>query len=457
MLALLLPHTTSAQRTWPVDSLMRTWPVQALPPSALSAGHGVVRAVDSDHLYEKIQQDAAGFPVFADSAVIRYADLYGQPKREEFRVLLGMAQAYFPMIEKALRREGLPEQLKYLPMALSAMNTRAGSTTGEAGLWMLTYPVAVRYGLTVSAEVDERRNDVKSTMVAVRYLKDLHARYNDWQLAVMAFTCGPANVARAQDRTDGMSTYRLLYPYFDDAHREVLPTLMAFIHLTARAAELGITAVDVRPWGSVDTVLTEEAMPFPLVASVMEMSTEQLRHLNPVLCGDLIPAGPFFLPAGTGQRFTRLSDSLEQASVAKALLPEAVPTVDVDRSIHYRVRSGDNLGAIAQKFHVTVSQLKSWNGLRSDRINAGRQLVIHVRTKVPRTTVPDPDADSPTNSVVPRKDPTYGTRSYTVQSGDSLYSIAERFPGVSATDLMRVNGITAAIKPGQRIEIPAHP
>ncbi|MCB0764644.1 MAG: LysM peptidoglycan-binding domain-containing protein, partial [Flavobacteriales bacterium] len=98
-----------------------------------------------------------------------------------------------------------------------------------------------------------------------------------------------------------------------------------------------------------------------------------------------------------------------------------------------------------------------WNGLRSDRINAGRQLVIHVRTKVPRTTVPDPDADSPTNSVVPRKDPTYGTRSYTVQSGDSLYSIAERFPGVSATDLMRVNGITAAIKPGQRIEIPAHP
>lgn len=461
LLGALAGSKVQAQRTWPVDSLLKTWPVEQLRHTGHSGGRSVVRAVDSEHLYEKLRTDAGVLPVFADSLVLHYADLYGMPRRDEFEVLLGMAQVYFPMIEKELRRQGLPETLKYLPMALSAMNARAVSPTGEAGMWMLPYPVAVRYGLEVNASVDERRHDVKSTMAAVRYLKDLHARYGDWSLAVMAFTCGPANVARARQRTGGSTDQRTLYPHFTEEHRDVLPLLMAFIHLAARSTELGMLPVPVNPWEPVDTLRTGNDLRFGPMAQVLDLPLAHIRHVNPTLCGDLVAKeGTFFLPRGQGARFTLLADSIlrvQQGTGPATVVPEAM--VEVGRTISYRVRSGDNLGSIAQRHRVTVSQLKKWNGLRSDRINAGKKLVIHTRVKqpvkAPAEAVPElPIEDGPTNNVGPRPAAPAPHVSYTVQAGDSLFDIAKRYPGVSATDIMEANGITAHIKPGQLIKIP---
>ena len=172
--ALLCGNAVEAQLTWRTDSLMNTWAVkQRMAEVGSNVGRGVVRAVDTDNLYADLKREAPGIPVFADTTVVMYADLYGEPLREQFRVLLGVSQVYFPMIEKELSLQGLPQELKYLPMALSAMNTQASAVNGRGGLWMLTYPVAMRYGLTMTGNVDERHDDVKSTMVAGRYLKDL--------------------------------------------------------------------------------------------------------------------------------------------------------------------------------------------------------------------------------------------------------------------------------------------
>jgi membrane-bound lytic murein transglycosylase D len=103
--------------------------------------------------------------------------------------------------------------------------------------------------------VDERHDDVKSTMVAGRYLKDLHARYNDWGFTIMAFACGPANVTRAQQRAGGATDYRSLYPHFTEGEQEVLPMLMAFIHLTASAERTGYREpIEVMPWEVADTL-----------------------------------------------------------------------------------------------------------------------------------------------------------------------------------------------------------
>ncbi|MCB0767946.1 MAG: lytic transglycosylase domain-containing protein, partial [Flavobacteriales bacterium] len=254
-LALLYMGVAPAQVTWRTDSLMNTWPVrQHMAELGSTAGRGVVRAVDTRNLYDDLKREAPSIPVFADSNVVLYADLYGEPLRDHFRVLLGVSEVYFLMIEKELVRQGLPADLKYLPMALSAMNSLAGSTNGRAGLWMLTYPVALRYGLQVTAAVDERHDDVKSTMAAGRYLMDLHARYKDWGLTIMAFTCGPANITRAQQRTGGATDYRTLYPHFTEEEQEVLPQLMAFIHLSAQAERLGLEPIAVLPWEPADTL-----------------------------------------------------------------------------------------------------------------------------------------------------------------------------------------------------------
>ncbi|HRH68591.1 MAG TPA: LysM peptidoglycan-binding domain-containing protein [Flavobacteriales bacterium] len=464
-----------AQSTWRVDSLMTTWPVQQrLKEVGSTTGQGVIRAVDTDDLYAKLHRVAPGIPVFADSNVVAYADLYGEPLREHFRVLLGVSQVYFPMIEKELALQGLPKELKYLPMALSGMNTRAGSDDGGSGLWMLSYPVAIRYGLTVTGAVDERRDDVKSTMVAGRYLKDLHARYHDWGMTLMAFACGPANVTRAQQRAGGATDYRALYPHFTNGQREVLPLLMAFIHLTANAEGMGIAPIAITPWELADTLTTERAIHLDALAQVMQLPVGRLQALNPTLSNGTVPAATkFFLPRGMHDRYAQLTDSIQHvevalttaAKVSEPIATEPPLTVEVKRTIRYKVRPGDNLGKIAEKHRVTVKQLKAWNNLRSDRINAGRTLVIHVKKREVVKPIGDPAKDLPedegsTNEAAPTSLTMNSTPvavqlvTYTVQSGDSLYRIAKRYPGVTAQHIMEANGIGTAIKPGQKLKIP---
>ncbi len=466
-----------AQVTWRTDSLMNTWAVkQRMTEVGTNLGRGVVRAVDTENLYDDLRREAPGLPVFADSNVVLYADLYGEPLREHFRVLLGVSQVYFPMIEKELERQGLPNELKHLPMALSAMNTMAGSTNGRGGLWMLTYPVALRYGLSVNADLDERHDDVKSTLAASRYLKDLHARYNDWGLAVMAFACGPANVTRAQQRTGGATDYRSLYPHFTEGEQEVLPLLMALIHLTANASTFGLEPIEVMPWEPTDTLTATADLHLSTLAHVLQVPLVRLQANNPTRCAGIIPTGAtFHLPRLMGERFLALRDSLPKVEVALAQMQSAPTTITnenlvsviVEKSIRYRVRSGDNLSSIAARHRVTVKQLKAWNNLRSDRINAGRTLLIKVKKReMVKPSEPEPQLPEDESPVNQLPTPPVGDRarqdvspapafvSYTVQSGDSLYGIARRFPGITAQRLMEVNGITAAIHPGQELKIP---
>jgi len=460
-----------AQSTWRTDTLMSSWNVQhQLKDLHGGVGRGVVRAVDTRDLYTKLTLEAPSIPVFADSAVIRYADQYGQQLREHFRVLLGLGNSYFPMIEKELAKDSLPADLKYLPMALSALNTQAESMSGEAGIWMLTYPVALRYGLKVTAEVDERHDDMKSTEVAVRYLKDLHDRYQDWSMAIMAFACGPANVTRAQQRTSGAADYRILYPQFTPDQQDVLPLLMAFIHLTNNAGALGLGAYEITTWEPTDTLTSTTALPWSTLAHVLNLPEGQLHAINPTLIGPSIPAGQLFnVPEDMRSKFLIMSDSLNTIAEAMLVAPKPEPiTVEVTNIVRYKVRSGDNLGSIAAKYHVSVRQLKAWNSLRSDQIYAGKRLVIHQKKREvvsakPKLINDQSDADGPTNSTTPKvategqerlADKGLSFATYTVQSGDSLYGIAERFPGVSAHNIMEVNGIDARIMPGQKLKIP---
>lgn len=470
-------HIAWAQATWRVDSLLATWPVRlAVEEARHGAKPGVIRAVDTRDLYVQLQKAAPTLPVFADSNVVKYVDLYGEREREDFRALLGAAQHYWPMIEGELARQGLSKDLKFLPMAMSAMNTLAGSPNGEAGLWMLTYPVAVRYGLHVDAEHDERRDPRLATMAAVRYLKDLHTRYHDPRLAVMAFACGPANVARAQARTGNSTDVRTLYPQFGEGQRDVLPLLMACIHLSTHASTLGIAPIAVIPFEEVDSVHTTSELRFAAIAAVMNVPVPRLRAMNPVLCSDRVPSFErFHLPRGERERFVQLTDSIvrmQQQAAPAPLFAAVAPTRTDDgpataggrEAIHYRVRSGDYLGRIAMRFGVKVSQIKTWNKLRSDRISAGDKLLIYLpasqRARYERHA--GGSDDEPVNRTVPPVNGTHATVRtpiadftwYTVQAGDSLYAIARRYPGVEAKDLMKMNGITANIKPGQKLKIP---
>ncbi len=460
--------TLWAQPTWRVDSLLTTWPVRlAVEEDRHHSTPGVIRAVDEQGIDLKLERTWPGMPVFTDTLVRRYVALYGEPRREEFRAMLGAARAYFPLFESELVRQGLPKEWKYLPMALSAMNVTAASSEGQAGPWMLTYPDAVRHGLRVTAEVDERRDPRTSTMAAVALLKELLKRYPNREHALAAFACGPANLERAKGRAGVDAPLKELYPHFSKGSREVLPLLMAFTFLATHAHELGISPLEVQPMEEADTLRYHSDIRVNSLLTTLNLPGARFRALNPTLCGSMVPAHlRFLLPRGEGTRFLSLSDSIARIPVTQVppRTNSATGTSDADgrEAIEYRVRPGDYLGRIAARFGVKVSQIKTWNKLRSDRISTGDKLIIHLpasqRARYERLHAKDGDTE-PTNHLTPSPppaatSPTPAYTWYTVRSGDSLYGIARRYPGLDADTLMRVNGITANIRPGQKLKIP---
>ncbi len=471
-------HATVAQSTWPVDSLLTTWPIDQRMPE-LKVKPRPADPIDTDDLYADLRRIAPLLPVLADSLVDAYVQLFAGPRREHFRMLLGRALEYEPLIERELARHGLPAELKVLPLAMSAMNSQAYSNSGEAGLWMLTYPVAMRHGLTVTPLVDERRDPQKSTVAAMRHLQDLHAHYGDWPSTVIAFTCGPANLTRARQRS-GSADPRLLYPHLDKGHRHVLPLLMAFTYLRGKADALDIEPLVFRNLEPSDTVRFDSTLVVAALTKVVGTRPSRFRALNPVLTGAKIPAGePFLLPRSEAARFNDLAFIVLEAQTTKPRAPSAVATITEPESVEslpdgreailYRIEEGDCMGCIADRFGVGLSEMKAWNELKGDQIEVGNTLILYVPKEQRLLYEGSTNGTRPDTTTVPlRSDTTRTTQArrrlspatdgsfdwYTVKGGDSLYLIAKRYQGISASDLMEFNGISANIRPGQRIKIP---
>jgi membrane-bound lytic murein transglycosylase D len=475
LLLLIVLTPVRAQDTWPVDSLLSTWPLH-LRSDELRGKGKVTKVPDTDGLYTELRTSTPALPVFGDSLVDRFIELFSGPRRDHFRALLGASEQYMPLIERELARHGIPNELKYLPFALSAMNPQAYSNTGEAGLWMLSYPVALRNGLVVNANIDERRDAAKSTRAAARHLQELHALYADWPTAVMAFACGPANLTRARQRSGSTSDPRLLYPHFDAQQRHVLPRLMAFTFLALNAEDLDLESFTFRIQEPSDTIRFDSMLVIKAITQVIGTRPTRFSFLNPTLTGGVVPAGiPFLLPRSEAERFADLAFVVLEAQSTKPRRPE--PTVAAQDSVErlpdgreailYRIEEGDCLGCIADRFNVGLSEVRKWNDLKGDNIDVGNTLVLYVPPPTRQQyegTVSSTKADSTlaparvdTTRVVPHTAPRKINPEYTwytVKSGDSLYMIAKRHRGVTAEDLMRYNKINASIRPGQRIKIP---
>lgn len=476
LLLFVAGSAAQAQVTWPVDSLLSTWPLH-LRSEELRGKSRSAKLPDTKNLYSTLKASAPTLPVFGDSLVDRFVMLFSGERRDQFRALLGAGERHMPLIERELARHGLPNELKYLPFALSAMNPQAYSNAGEAGLWMLTYPVALRNGLVVSSTVDERRDPAKSTRAAARHLQELHALYGDWPTAVMAFACGPANLTRARQRSGSLADPRLLYPHFSGDKQHTLARLAAFTFLASQAEELDLEAFTVRIQEPSDTVRFDSMLVIHAITQVIGTRPTRFTYLNPTLTGGVVPAGmPFILPRSEAERFADLAFVVLEAQSTKPRRPE--PSVAAQDSVErlpdgreailYRIEEGDCLGCIADRFKVGLSEVRKWNDLNGDQIDVGNTLVLYVPPTARQQyegTVSGTKADSTLapqrvdttrivdRSTTPRKiNPEYTW--YTVKSGDSLYLIAKRYAGISADDLMRYNGIGASIRPGQRIKIP---
>jgi membrane-bound lytic murein transglycosylase D len=419
--------------------------------------------------------------------VKRFINLYAVKKKNQVGTMMGTSELYFPLFEEILDKEGLPQELKFLPIIESALNPKAFSRAGAAGLWQFMYSTGRMYGLKVNSFVDERMDPVKSTYAAVKFLKDLYNIYGDWQLVIAAYNCGPGNVNRAIRRTGNKRNYWDIYYRLPKETRGYVPSFIAAVYSFYYAKQHGIDAKKCELPIAVDTVNLKKPLHFDQICQYLNIDKEQLRRLNPQYRADIIPAYnstySVVLPANKVLSFIDMQDQMYAYKSDyyfnlkdKVVSPRdryqryAHVTPKNKAKLFYTVKSNDVVGLIADWFDVRTSDLRYWNNIRRNRIRVGQKLVVYVPKsklshykRIAKMSYSQKRAMSgntvKTASVSNIQKITSADRKkyviYKIRRGDNLYTIAKRFAGISDKDIIRLNKINnpKALKIGQELKI----
>ncbi len=341
-----------------------------------------------DSLYQQRLRDLASpIQLPYNSIVKSYINRYTDPRYGTIGRILGMSKYYFPLIEDELLKENLPVELRALPIIESALSATAVSRAGAVGLWQFMPSTGKSYGLEVNSLVDERRDPVRATQAACRYLKDLYGIYNDWTLAIAAYNCGPGNVNKAIARSGG-KTFWEIYDYLPRETRGYVPAFIGATYAYTYHRQHGLELTESPIPLSVDTVRIDRLLHFGQIASTIDLDVETLRMLNPQYKLDIVPATTKTYTLVLPQRHVAQYIAHEQEIYAKdsAYLKEYIDPANLDKKrtersgTTYRVKKGDTLGAIARRYHVTTAQLMRWNGIRNPKaLRIGQTLRIEGR------------------------------------------------------------------------------
>lgn len=300
------------------------------------------------------------------------------------------AEYYFPLFEDILCKYDIPYELCYLAVIESALNPTARSRMGAAGIWQFMPSTGKLYGLEINSLVDERMDPIASTYAACRFLKNLYNTFGDWNLAIAAYNCGPGNVNKAIHRS-GKRDFWSIYPYLPRETRSYLPLFIAAAYAMNYATEHGICPAPAYLSMRTDTILTHERLHLRQVSEVLDIPLDELHRLNPQYTHDVLPGGEkayaLCLPIEKAGYYIDLHDTII-AHKADELINNRRVEIElahkqglnggysVNGVTFYKIKRGDTLSGIAKKFHVTVKQLKKWNGLKNDNIREGKTLRI---------------------------------------------------------------------------------
>ncbi len=345
--------------------------------------------VISDSIYiDRLSRIPSVIEMPFNDIVKKHIEAYTGRLRNKVSFMLAAANFYMPLFEEALDTYDLPMELKYLPIIESALNPTALSRQRASGLWQFMLRTGKIYGLENNSLVDERRDPIKSTWAAVRYLKDLYNIYKDWSLVLAAYNCGPGNVNKAIRRAGGNTDYWAIYPFLPRETRGYVPGFIAANYVMTYYCEHGICPMESQLPTTTDTIHINKDLHLQQVASVCNLDIDQLRSLNPQYKKDIIPGNSkvyaLNLPNNTASLFIEREDSIYAFDAKKYLskrrtvaVNEAkVSSVSNKNAKYHKIRRGDTLGGIARRYGVKVSQLRSLNGIRGNNITAGKTLRI---------------------------------------------------------------------------------
>ena len=393
------------------------------------------------------------------------AFLKNRPKA--FERLMAISEYYFPMFEEHLAKYNIPLELKYLAIVESALNPRAKSRVGASGLWQFMYPTGKQYNLEVTSYVDERYDPLKATEAACQYLSSLYGIFGDWSMVLAAYNCGPGNVSKAIRRSGGSQNYWNIRKNLPKETANYVPAFLATFYIYEFKKEHGIMPKKAPlTYFETDTIMVKKQMSFKHIAELLDISEEQLEFLNPIYKLKVIPFvadEPHYLRLPKNKMGLFVSNeekiyaylnyletykektksefiaSTSKDSISSSADSSYVSKPKFERKTQFHtIKSGESLGKIADKYNVSISELKKWNSIKGNNIQAGKKLKIYSDKKIITKTESKANND--------------GT--YTVKSGDSLFSISKQFPGVSIDDIKKWNDISGDnIQPGMKLKI----
>jgi len=430
-------------------------------------------------------------PLTVNDSVLQYLSFFTSP-RGRVIVAHGIDRAgrYDEMIRRVLKEEGVPQDLIYLAQAESAFQPQAVSRAGARGIWQFMPYRGEEYDLERSYWVDERSDPERATRAAARHLRDLYQMFGDWYLVMAAYNSGPLSVARAIERTGYADFWELQKRHALPKQTQNYVPIIIALSLVAKAP--GLYGIQVNPEkpAQVETVKLDHPVSLALAADAAGADADDLRMLNPELLRSVTPNEPGFelkLPAGTAKNFEEniqqvpeekrtawrlhsvaqdetLADVARQYRVTLPALEEAnhleprasvpvgfllnVPAAPpVTRLVRYRVQRGDTLEGIAERFDVTVAQLKRWNHIAGNHAPRGARLRIYAGSgELPRTASARPKTARSAGAVVQDVSGASAaqadSKQHRVKPGETLYSIAHEY-GITVSSLRESNPFLA--------------
>jgi membrane-bound lytic murein transglycosylase D len=408
-------------------------------------------------LTERLNRLQNAVPLTYNERVHAFINYFLIRDREHTRNVLRKTDIYFPIFERQLKENNMPEELKYLSVIESALVPKAVSRARAVGLWQFMSYTGRHCGLKIDWYIDERMDPEKSTAAACKYLAQLYTIFHDWELALAAYNTGPGNVKRAIRRSGGKKTFWEIYPYLPRETRAYLPQYVAMVYSLNHASEHNLFVDGKEELLRNDTLAVNGYLHLETLASLTGTCLDDYRRLNPSILHDVLPEGrqhvirvPIAAKMELEKNRLAILDSATRFNKDKieALASNAAGNTLGREMAVYRVKSGDVLGSIARRYGVRVEDVKKWNNLSSNTIRSGQRLNIWL--------LPGQQERMPVASAAPAATSVSqsGAKTYTVQPGDTLWDISKKFQGLSVEKIKSLNNLKSnALKPGQKLII----
>lgn len=375
-----------------VDSLLSNWSSKNYVKQGIDCDMSDVNPYFSDSAYmDKLSRIPSIMEMPYNDIVRKFIDQYTGRLRNSVAYMLGATNFYMPIFEEALDVYDIPQELKYLPIIESALNPAAVSRAGASGLWQFMIGTGKAYGLESNSLIDERRDPIKATWAAARYLRDLYTIYQDWNLVIAAYNCGPGNINKAIRRANGHKDYWAIYNFLPKETRGYVPAFIAANYVMTYYCDHNICPMETLIPASTDTVQVCKDLHFEQISDICGMNVEQIRSLNPQYKKDIIPGSSksytLRLPRNYISTFIDSQDTIythratellnKRRTVAVKEMAASSSSSTSSGATYHKIKNGETLSVIARKYRVSVKEIQRWNNLRGTNIAAGKRLKIY--------------------------------------------------------------------------------